>query len=459
MIPDTADPNDVEIYERGLELLRQSRFEEGFERLRSVSDRMPAALGQLAYAYYAHGKSEEAFPLVRQYIEKIPEDPSGWWLLARLERTQNNLSRAEQYARRAVALQPSNARFWFELGETLFLARRWRDAARVYRRCLKLDPEHDQAAVRRSHARRLATQSRIRAITWRPPFRWILRRVLVSNLVGEMIETSMGVSLDDRRWQRPLELDSAADVSVTPPPGQEADRFLTHFEQCRCPFWQWFRSLPLEGPVRRILEVGVGSGNVAQHFASSGFEVTAVTPSELARRDRLRRGIVAVKGDFHFIFEKGGSFDLVLAGETLRCSRAPLFALWEWKRILRPDGYLLVAQPLYVDPSASSPRPGAKGTKSQPGNSSGAEPHGVGTPESVLTLTYWQLRWVFKFTGFQLIAETLEDPGRASLESVDHVDGRRPHDMTKPWTALFLLRKPGNLPYDGALEKPRPPVE
>ncbi len=84
-----------------------------------------------------------------------------------------------------------------------------------------------------------------------------------------------------------------------------------------------------------------------------------------------------------------------------------------------------------------------------------ADPAHSAPPDVIWPPTYWQLRWLLRQTGFQLIAETLEDPQSGLLAGVEWVDGRREPDPDRLWNVFFLLRKPGALPYDGALEKPR----
>jgi len=460
------ETNLVETRAQGLALLREGRIEEGLAVLRSISSRLPSALGDLAYAHFARGDNDSAATCLNEYLQKIPDDPGGWGLMGKIACTRLEFDQAEKYARQAVRLQPKDARLWFDLGEIFLHARKWKDAAHAYRRCLRFDPHFAEARVRLVTVSRIVNRERIRAVTWWRPVSAILRRIVRSRLVGELIETNLGIALDDARWRMPLEWGEAADFAASCPAGQEPDQFDAHFAQCRCAFWQWFCSQQLDGPVSKVLEVGVGPGHVAHHFARRGLRVLSVTPSELARRERQRRGIEAVRGDPHFICEKGGSFDLVVASHTLEHSRSPLFAIWEWKRLLRPDGYLMVM--------AHCPS-GFRISDCGLWNGAPAAPPVIfdfrlpiadsGESGGVLRFTYWQLRWMFRQAGFHLIAETLGDSSAQRLDSVDHVDGRRPAEPPPsdgpsrgPWRAFFLLRRPGRLPYDGSLEKPRIPA-
>jgi len=486
MTSETERQSDSDVYEQGLALLKEGRVDEGIERLRTITDRMPKALGDIAWAYRMKGKNEEALGCLKEYTERFPRDAGAWALMAKMARERNALKEAASYARRAAAARPREAQLWYELGEIFFYAGDLKKAVHAYGECLKLDPQAGKAHVRRQLAVRLKGLGPLSALAGWAPFRALIRRVLSSGLVGQLIEIDMGIVLDDRRWQMPLEWGTARELQVSSfkfqvPAGQEPNRFAAHFEQCQCPFWLWFRSLRLDGLVRRVLEVGMGPGHVAHHFArlggavrrtagsvgEDGPEILSVTLSEFARRDREQRGITAMRGDFHLIWERGGSFDLIVANHALQHSRAPLFALWEWKRLLRPDGYLMVMAHLPLNCPApplgsrqgevEDESPEARAERDPTSNlplSTSHFPYGV--PGQLMTLTYWQLRWLFKQAGFQLIVETLEDPKRQRLESVEHVDGRRPVDPKRPWDVFFLLRKPGRLPFDGTLEKPRP---
>jgi SAM-dependent methyltransferase len=211
---------------------------------------------------------------------------------------------------------------------------------------------------------------------------------------------------------------------------------------------------PPNGEVRRALELGGGPGHVAHHFALAGFAIQSFTPDESARHDREQRRIATTVGDFHLVQARGGTFDLLVADHALQRCRAPLPALWEWKRLLRTDGYLIVMARLALNRPA--PHPALQEPAEADVVHLGYLAYGIAG--HVTTLSYWQLRWLFRQVGFQLIVETLEDPMTGSLESVEHVDGRRSADPTRAWNAFFLLRRPGRLPYDGALEKPRPIV-
>ncbi len=428
----TADASQLNTYQQGLDLLREGRVEEGLALLETLVAAMPKALADIAYARYVRREIPQAEQYLVRYLEAFPDDSGAWALRSKIARERNDLPSAVRHARRAVELLPDSALRWFELGEILYHSRNWKEAARAYRRCLRLDPEFARARVRLDAVMQLGGINRIRAITWSRPVSAVLRRVLASDLFADLIELDMGITLDDVRWRLPLEGEAGAAAEIEPPAGREPERFPTHMQQCRCGFWHWFRAQPIEGRVESILEIGFGTGHVAHHFAAAGMRVISVTPHEWARRDRDRRGIEAFRADPHFIPERGNAFDLLVCPFAIERSRSPLFALNEWKRLLRPDGYLLLLAQLFcADPAHRLPS------------------------DVIWPPTYWQLRWLLRQTGFQLMGETLEDPQTGQLAGVERVDGRREPNPDRLWNVFFLLRKPGTLPYDGALEKPR----
>jgi tetratricopeptide (TPR) repeat protein len=449
MIRDNERQSDDAAYKQGLALLREGKTSEGIELLRGVSARMPRALGDIIWSYRTRGDNDSAFACLEQYVEKFPDDPGGWALRAKIAFERKDFEDAARYARRVVALHPTDERLWFELGD-IFSTCDWKSAARAYGECLKINPRNTKALVLRKHALYQRGLGRIRTLAKVAPVRAFLRWVLSSELMGDLIELDMGIAREDVRWEMPLECDRAAPFSEPVPGDQTPDRFAAHFQQCRCPFWQWFRALRFNGKVRKVLEMGGGAGHVAHHFASAGFDVLSLTRCEKARRDREQRGIAALSGDFHLLRARGGSFDLLVAAHALQQSRSPHFALWEWKRLLRPDGYLIVMAHLPLDRPAPPPPSAQEGTEAE---HLAHFTHGVAG--HVMTLSYWQLRSLIKRTGLQLVAETLEDPESRQLESVEHVDGRRPRDPSKAWNLLVLLRKPGRLPFDGEIERPR----
>ena len=99
---------------------------------------------------------------------------------------------------------------------------------------------------------------------------------------------------------------------------------------------------------RRVLDLGTGTGSLARGFAKRGCQVVALDPApELI--DEARR--IDEREDVHIEYVVGtaertqrddASFDVVMAGQAWHWFDRPL-AIREVKRVLRPEGWLLIA--------------------------------------------------------------------------------------------------------------------
>jgi glycosyltransferase involved in cell wall biosynthesis len=102
----------------------------------------------------------------------------------------------------------------------------------------------------------------------------------------------------------------------------------------------------LEGaPPSRVLDVGCSGGLLAEHVRARGHWVTGVDYLEIPGvRDRtdeffvadLNRGLPP---------EVGGGYDVVIAGDIIEHLMRPAAALREMRRVLRPDGQILLSVP------------------------------------------------------------------------------------------------------------------
>jgi ubiquinone/menaquinone biosynthesis C-methylase UbiE len=113
---------------------------------------------------------------------------------------------------------------------------------------------------------------------------------------------------------------------------------------------QWIDDLGLPA-ASRILEVGCGAGLMTVDLARRGYHVDAIDSSqamvELARQTIARTdlgGRVAVtSGDAHHLPFRDGSCQLVLALGVLPFLHSPAVALLEMRRVLVPNGYVLLS--------------------------------------------------------------------------------------------------------------------
>lgn len=105
----------------------------------------------------------------------------------------------------------------------------------------------------------------------------------------------------------------------------------------------------LAGTVGRLLDVGTGTGRIAELFAQSASHITALDKSpEMLRLARTRlqhlpAGHVSlVQGDFAQLPFAQGSFDTVLFHQVLHYALAPQAVLAEAARVTAPGGRIVI---------------------------------------------------------------------------------------------------------------------
>ena len=285
--------------------------------------------------------------------------------------------------------------------------------------------------------------------------RRLLRRLIWFDRALEMAaESARSAAVHQLRWAHALEHGSTMPLFVLTPAEMRPEKFADHMEKCRCVFWHWFLAQGIDREIRTVLDVGCGLGYVTHHFVLHGYDVTGVTCNPHEKAECLQRGIKIVEEDFHFLSAPDGQFDLVIASHSLEHSIAPLFALWEWKRVLRPGGYLLIAIPMPIEQDARAAYPDyydpASDTLSFPATHEGAfsaeeggaacSTYGAGLHPFVLSS--WQLKWLFRLAGFETAAESAEDPIVGEVRGIELMDGCLPADSRHLMNGLFLLRKP-----------------
>ncbi|MBM3333284.1 class I SAM-dependent methyltransferase [Candidatus Sumerlaeota bacterium] len=286
----------------------------------------------------------------------------------------------------------------------------------------------------------------------------LLRRVVWSDGALLLVEESGdSAAVHQMQWAASLERGSALPLFESAPSGMEPENLADHMTKCPCPFWRWFLARGIEKEIKTVLDVGCGAGFKSHHFVRHGCDVTGVTDNPHEKRECLRRGMKILEGDFHFLATPDERFDLVFSTHSFEHSISPLFALLEWKRVVRPGGYLMILLPIRIEQDSRAAYPkfydpildsmcfpgqgqGPEGAFAVEEAGTAASAYSVGL--HVFVLTYQQLRWLFRIADLELVAEGAEDPVRSELLGVEHIDGRVPSDPRRPVFGFFLLKKP-----------------
>jgi SAM-dependent methyltransferase len=152
----------------------------------------------------------------------------------------------------------------------------------------------------------------------------------------------------------------------------------------------WLNRKGIFDNVENVLDIGCGSGAVCQSFLKMGKKVCGVTIEDKGVKSCKSLGVKVLKEDMHFLPFKDDSFDLIWASHVLEHSIAPLFALCEWKRILKTTKYLVIWVPFGVDYKGKDDGCAVYGCKGH-----------------FFTLTEWQYKWLFEIVGLKLLEETM----------------------------------------------------
>lgn len=106
----------------------------------------------------------------------------------------------------------------------------------------------------------------------------------------------------------------------------------------------WLAAADIIRPGMTVLDVGCGQGTGLEQFAERGLHAVGISLGEDARIC-IEKGLRVRGLDLHFMDFNQGEFDLIWARHVLEHSPIPLFALFEFKRILRVGGFAYVEVP------------------------------------------------------------------------------------------------------------------
>jgi 2-polyprenyl-3-methyl-5-hydroxy-6-metoxy-1,4-benzoquinol methylase len=96
----------------------------------------------------------------------------------------------------------------------------------------------------------------------------------------------------------------------------------------------------------RILDIGCGTGQVANYLAKRGYDVTGIDLSPLFVKEAANSGDAKFKVmDSTSLKFKDSTFDAVISAETLEHIPNPAKALSEMTRVLKPRGLIVLRFP------------------------------------------------------------------------------------------------------------------
>lgn len=105
--------------------------------------------------------------------------------------------------------------------------------------------------------------------------------------------------------------------------------------------------LPVLAKNALVADIGAGGMTHSLRLVKLGYKVIAVDPRYPGTGEK--GNLTAIPGDMHELPIGSGTIDLVFANHVWEHSIAPLIALAEFNRVLKPDGFLFLGLPDHVE--------------------------------------------------------------------------------------------------------------